>query len=201
MLEAIRRGSEADTLREAEMLLAWYMDTRNSTLTDAQMTLLEILLEGRRIVAEQGKEPGTNFGKELMQATKPEDIRPIFTNAVLQLVRELAANTPKQDSVITKAQEYIRQNFTKDISLEMAAQQVNISPYYFSKLFKEETGTNFSDYLTDLRIQKATSLLKQDPERNIKEISIESGYSNPNYFSRIFKKVTGMTPTELRDSL
>ncbi len=201
MLEAIRRGSEADTLREAEMLLAWYMDTRNSTLTDAQMALLEILLEGRRIVSEQGKEPGMNAGKELMQATKPEDIRSVFTNAVLQLVRELAAGTAKQDSVISKAQEYIRQNFTKDISLEMAAQQVNISPYYFSKLFKEETGTNFSDYLTDLRIQKATSLLKQDPERNIKEISIESGYSNPNYFSRIFKKVTGMTPTELRDSL
>ena len=86
----------------------------------------------------------------------------------------------------------------KDISLDSVAQAVSISPYYFSKLFKEETGTNFSDYLTELRINRAKQLLDEDPDRNIKEISIESGYSNPNYFSRIFKKWTGSTPTERR---
>ena len=201
MLEAIRSGEEAQVLREAEMLLAWYMDERNSTRNDAQMALLEILLEGRRIVTEQGKDPGTHAGKELMQATRSEDIRQIFMNGVLQLAREIAAQDTKQDGVIQVAQEYIRKHFTSDLSLEMAAQQVNISPYYFSKLFKEETGINFSDYLTNLRIQKARELLRQDPDRNIKEISIEAGYSNPNYFSRIFKKCTGMTPTELRDAL
>lgn len=202
MLEVLRRGDEAGTRREAEMLLAWYMDTRNSTEADAQMALLEILLEGCRIASEQGKSVQSQAGKELLQASTPEEMRQIFTTAVLQLVRDIAAQAPKQNSVIQLAKEYIQNNFTSELSLEKTAQQVmNISPYYFSKLFKEETGTNFSDYLTGLRIQKARELLRKDPDRNIKEISIEAGYSNPNYFSRIFKKCTGMTPTELRDIL
>ena len=121
--------------------------------------------------------------------------------AVQQLKQEILIQSGKQNTVISKAQEYMKKYYNKDISLEATAETVNISPYYFSKLFKEETGINFSDYLTELRINRAKELINQDPDRNIKEVSIEAGYSNPNYFSRIFKKWTGMTPTELRDSI
>ena len=75
---------------------------------------------------------------------------------------------------------------------------VDISPYYFSKLFKEDTGVNFIEYLTSVRIQEAKRLLL-DGERSIKDICIEIGYQDPNYFSRIFKKHTGVTPTEFKE--
>ena len=77
---------------------------------------------------------------------------------------------------------------------------MNISPYYFSKLFKEEAGENFIEYLTKVRIAHAKELLR-NPALSIKEICILSGYSDPNYFSRIFKKQEGVTPSEYRDSM
>ena len=77
---------------------------------------------------------------------------------------------------------------------------MDISPYYFSKLFKEETDQTFVEYLTGLRVEKAKEMLIS-PAASIKEICMAVGYSDPNYFSRIFKKVTGRTPTEYRDHI
>lgn len=77
---------------------------------------------------------------------------------------------------------------------------MDISPYYFSKLFKQETGENFIEYLTEVRLRNARELLK-DSGLSIKVICVESGYSDPNYFSRIFKKYEGVTPSEFRERL
>ena len=77
---------------------------------------------------------------------------------------------------------------------------MDISPYYFSKLFKEETGENFIEYLTSLRINKAKELI-QNSSLSMKEICAEVGYADPNYFSRIFKKNVGATPTEYKEGL
>ena len=71
---------------------------------------------------------------------------------------------------------------------------------YFSKLFKEEAGENFIEYLTRIRIAHAKELLK-NPELSIKEICLMSGYSDPNYFSRLFKKQEDVTPSEYRERL
>ena len=93
-----------------------------------------------------------------------------------------------------KAKEYINENFHKDISLDDVSKVVDISPYYFSKLFKQEAGKNFIEYLTEVRLRNARSLLR-NPQYSIKEICVRSGYSDPNYFSRIFKKYEGVTPS------
>ena len=78
------------------------------------------------------------------------------------------------------------------------SRELDISPYYFSKLFKEETGSNFVEYLTGLRMDQAKEMLK-DENLSMKEICAAIGYSDPNYFSRIFKKNVGLTPTEYRE--
>ena len=91
-------------------------------------------------------------------------------------------------------------SYKKDISLDEVSREVDISPYYFSKLFKQETGGNFIEYLTEVRLRNARELLK-DSGLSIKEICAESGYSDPNYFSRIFKKYEGVTPSEFRERL
>lgn len=100
--------------------------------------------------------------------------------------------------LIKQALEYIENNVGKDISLNEISEKLNISSYYFSKLFKEETNEGFVEYLTKRRVEKAKDMLK-DPSKSIKEIGSECGYSDPNYFSRIFKKSTGMTPTEYKE--
>ena len=75
---------------------------------------------------------------------------------------------------------------------------MDISPYYFSKIFKEETGRNFVEYVTDIRIGRARELLLSS-DMSMKEICGEVGYGDPNYFSRIFKKHAGVTPTEYKE--
>ena len=75
---------------------------------------------------------------------------------------------------------------------------MNISPYYFSKLFKEETGGNFIDYVTAIRMEKAKELLSST-DKSMKEICSAVGYQDPNYFSRSFKKNVGVTPTEYKE--
>ena len=84
------------------------------------------------------------------------------------------------------------------ITLDEVSRQVNVSPYYFSKLFKEETGENFIDYLTSMRMDKAKELLMKT-DKSMKEICGQVGYQDPNYFSRAFKKNVGITPTEYKE--
>ena len=105
----------------------------------------------------------------------------------------------KSGSIIEMAKNYIKNNYHKDISLDDVSREVNISPYYFSKLFKETTGENFIEYLTNLRMDKAKELL-ETTECSMKEICVRTGYSDPNYFSRSFKKNVGVTPTVYKEN-
>ena len=84
-----------------------------------------------------------------------------------------------------------------DVSLDSISDILNINSSYFSMLFKKSFGANFVDYLTDLRISAAKELLA-DPFLAAAEIANMVGYESPNYFTRVFKKTTGMTPTEYR---
>lgn len=102
------------------------------------------------------------------------------------------------NDAIEASKAYIEANYTKNITLEDVSREVNISSYYLSRIFKEETGENFIDYLTNLRIEKAKELLSTT-QYSMKEICSMSGYSDPNYFSKTFKKNVGVTPTEYRE--
>lgn len=102
--------------------------------------------------------------------------------------------------MLNLALEYIRKNYNKEITLESISAHVNVSSFYFSKCFKESIGINFIDYLTEFRIEAAKDMLKKG-EFNIKEICFEVGYSDPNYFSRVFKKIEGVSPTEYKSKM
>ena len=104
----------------------------------------------------------------------------------------------RYQSVIVKAREYIDSNFSKaDISLDSTADYVGISPNHLSTVFAQETGGNFIEYLTRLRIDRAKLLLKSTAMKNA-DIAAEIGFSDPQYFSFIFKKNTGFSPREWR---
>jgi two-component system response regulator YesN len=110
-------------------------------------------------------------------------------------------NSYGEKFVLFKAvEQYITDNLKEDINLKDTATKFNLSPYYFSRTFKKVFGYNFSDYLNLIRINKAKKLLKDD-SLSIKEICYLVGYSDPNYFSKVFKKYEGVTPTEYRDKL
>ncbi|WP_027292193.1 MULTISPECIES: response regulator transcription factor [Robinsoniella] len=92
---------------------------------------------------------------------------------------------------------YIRSHYTEDISLQDIAMSMKYSDAYFCKLFKQCFEKNFTAYLSEFRIEKAKRLLR-DVRNNVKEISGQVGYQDSNYFARVFKRITGNTPSEYR---
>jgi len=98
---------------------------------------------------------------------------------------------------IEKAKEYILQNYRNDISTTVISQITGLSTSYFSYLFKRETGTTVTDFINNLRIGLAKNLLRSS-SFSVKEIAAQTGYKDQNYFSRIFKKYTGLSPIQFR---
>ena len=102
--------------------------------------------------------------------------------------------------VITRAKEYIKENQSEDLSLGQVAKAVNTSTFYFCKIFKKVTGINFTDYLSRVRIEKSKNLLL-NPNLRISEIAFEIGFQSLTHFNRVFKRITGQSPTEYRAKL
>ena len=102
--------------------------------------------------------------------------------------------------VITRAKEYIQEHQADDLSLGQVAKAVNTSTFYFCKIFKKTTGLNFTDYVSRVRIEKARNLLL-NPNLRVSEIAYEIGFQSLTHFNRVFKKITGQSPTEYRSQL
>ena len=86
----------------------------------------------------------------------------------------------------------------KEISMQDAARMMNYSDAYFCKLFKQCFDQNFTSYLTAFRINEAKKLL-EDTSASVKDVSLQVGYCDSNYFAKVFKRMTGMIPSEYRD--
>ena len=113
--------------------------------------------------------------------------------ALVTKVRELTGRSEIVDNVIR----YIKNHYKEDINLNVLANEFFLSPAYLSRKFSRTTGVSIMSYLEDYRINVATDLLKGS-ERSISEIADQVGYYDANYFTKIFKKVKGITPKEFR---
>jgi|GEM_PF-3362810 len=108
------------------------------------------------------------------------------------------ANVEANHYLVKKAMDWIQQHYAKDISLLTLGEQLHVNPNYLGRLFKKETGMNFTDYLVRVRMEHAKRLLKQTTLR-IYEIAHEIGYEDNAYFSRLFKALHAVTPNEYRN--
>ncbi len=122
-----------------------------------------------------------------------------FAQKFLMECTQAVTNVKKaeENPIIKKVCSYVDENLSCDISLETAADFAGVSSFYLSKLFKEEKGETFINFISDKRLEKSRQLLEQT-ELSIKEITAEVGYNDQNYFSRIFKNKYGLSPKEYR---
>ena len=107
---------------------------------------------------------------------------------------------PVRNAVIRQVIEYISKNYMKDITLHSVAQHVYMNHIYLSRLIKKETGENFLDILTRIRLQKACEMLG-DPDMKTYEVAEKVGIKDAGYFSQVFRKYFGMTPSEYREKI
>jgi len=195
-LEALL-GNSAEHARFAlERLLEPLRDQPDPAMAD-RYRIISLFCTSYRLLTRRGNlDPAVVFNWFDM-----EDLRTAPNGQALDLAARARFSqllgtierTPRWSPTVAKAIVYVKENFGAQISLEQAAYSVGISPNRLSRLFCEETGNGFSDFLIDYRIERAKELLAS-PGASIKQVSMFCGYADPNYFSRLFKKVTGITP-------
>lgn len=104
----------------------------------------------------------------------------------------------KNWSFVSQAKEFVRENYSNsELTIDMVCSSLNVSAAYFSTVFKKETGKTFIGYLTEYRMERAVDLLIEKNEKTY-IIAQKVGYSDPNYFSYVFKKWFGMSPTKYK---
>lgn len=207
LFQLISKGEWDEVKQLANEIFDWMVGNYYDDKSDIQLKVLEFVIFAEREaffngdIGQYGFHSRKGYMNDVLACPDYASLREWFLHKLEDICRKIATRKEEQsESIVSKAKAYIKQNFSKELTLDEVSRSVNISPYYFSKLFKEESGENFIEYLTHVRIKHAKELLK-DPNLSIKEICVMSGYSDPNYFSRIFKKQEDVTPSEYRERL
>ena len=131
----------------------------------------------------------------LKEGTWP-DIHVLVEDYMVGMI-DLRNRENEQQTYGSMAIRIIDRSYSSDISLQSVARQINVNPSYLSRIFKQEMGMNFVSYLIDIRISQAKALL-ENKQLKVYEVAERVGYHNYSYFSRIFKKVVGVSPEEYR---
>ncbi|GBF10361.1 response regulator [Tepidibacillus sp. HK-1] len=203
LIDSILSGNTTGTLEAFDEIYWWYSTHYKNDIDKIKSKLIELLIVLRRAIPYKIEENNTslqNFLINLLKIDNHQELRINYMNYLKKFIIILEESRANElNGLILEAIQFIHHHYENNITLDDVAKEINMSYHYFSKFFKESTGKNFVDYLTDLRIEKSKELLKTT-SISIKEIGYKVGYSDPNYFSKIFKKSTGLTPTEYREN-
>jgi len=200
MIQKAMSGNLSDTLKILEEIMVWMAVDYKDDLDKIKSRMIEIYIQVKRDLPES-ESFESNFISSLLKINDKSELEYIFAGKIKELVEGLnEVRDAEMSSLISLALDFIKENYNKNISLDDVAKEINMSYHYFSKFFKESTGSKFSDYISELRIEEAKKLLG-NPINNIKDVCYAIGYNDPNYFSKIFRKMTGLTPTEYRQKL
>lgn len=169
---------------------------------------------------------GLEFGEELRQCNKDVDIimitacqdfsyaqqslrigvidyltKPVIEEVLVKILSKYKENPFSQNysSLIQSSLKAIHQKFAEKISLSAIANEVHTNPTYLSRKFHEEVGVSFSEYLIQYRIHVAKRFLIINPNWTISDVAENSGFSSQNYFSTLFRKIEGISPTDFRE--
>ena len=172
----------AITVRALDYLLKPYDEQELMLVLEEAMRLTEARM-GEKAVKEQmaaGTYSGTGSDGRSASVDEGEDFSSIRLSRVAEIIDK-----------------YIHENYMFDISMQDMARMMNYSEAYFCKLFKQCFHKNFTSYLTEFRVAEAKKML-EEPTVNVKEIGKAVGYADSNYFAKVFKRITGQSPTEYR---
>lgn len=204
LFDAVSQGDSQEATKLSILFFQWMMGRASELNGSIRLKALEFVLWAERIAYMQGGMVYRYSIREgyldtLLSFESFQELELWYVRKIQEACRHIEQRRQeKTDNIVDRAKDYIGRHYMGDLSLEEVARELSVSAYYLSKLFKESEGVNYIDYVTGLRIDYAKTQLSRT-EKSIKKICMESGYADPNYFSRIFKKWTGVTPTEYRE--
>jgi len=175
------------------------MTNQKVTLEYAEAVLIELMVimheRSRRTNMQSKHESQTHYLAELLAQNGLGKLQ-YFEKVVTEWFALYAKMQSDTFNALTlSALEQLKKAYTNEISLEQVAGALNVTPQYLSKLFKEDTGFTFKEYLTELRIEESKNLLRLG-EISVKDICFKVGYNDTSYFIRAFKKFEGITPKD-----
>lgn len=210
LLESIKSGNEC-IVRVTTQNIFRYITTNNinisylknfyySTLSSINNIRISVLA----IDADKKHEEGRDIASLLQLIEKCDSA--VELNSLLEDVSiRIAAkvnnfNNRSHKLILRKAIDYIHEHYNEQVTLNEVAENIYVSTFYISRMFKKELGKSFIDYLNDVKIEKAKELLKEIKYKTY-EVADLVGISDPHYFSKLFKKHSGMTPSEYRETI
>lgn len=204
LLQSIAHG-ECERLHQQmeELLGAIFITTNNLQAIKARG--YELLVMISRLVIENGADTEYVLGicdHYITNSAKISDF-PSFCSWIMQIVSDLLDNTfnrnkTKHANIVHRCIQFIGSNYAEHIDLNTLADMVYLSPAYLSRIFKAETGTTINQYLNRVRITKAKELL-HNRQLKLVDISLSVGYEDQSYFTRVFRKIAGISPSEYRN--
>lgn len=200
IIKKIRKGNEKEVFDTVTEIITILHKIHNEDKDFLKIRLIELLSSVTKSCID--KKHVSTYLNDISNLLAIKDYNKLikFSHTFMEkLLDYVKANYNKKSHfIIDRVVEYVNENYNSTISIEEVASRFSLNPFYFSKLFKEYQKNNFVDYLTEVRINKAVELLKEE-SLNIKEIAYEVGYQDPNYFSRVFKKIVGISPKDYRN--
>ncbi|WP_408008081.1 response regulator [Pseudalkalibacillus sp. A8] len=196
LLETIKNGDVTSALQKFEFYLKELSDDTMIDLNRSVSSLNEFFIIATRMINDLGI-PIDRF-IPYDRVSSYQELEEKSTRLLRKIVEKVQTwRMVQAKGRLENAKEYIEKHYSESLTLEMVASHVELSPYYLSKLFKEKKGITFIDFLTHVRIEKAKEYML-DPEISVKEVCFKVGYKDPNYFSRVFKKIVGQSPKQYR---
>ncbi len=205
LLAALRRGDQETARGILNELLGLIFFSHTGDFEYIKFKAIELLVLLSRAAMENSEE---NFSQEetqgrylhsLLEADNMEELTDLLNRMVERFsITIFTFHRVKHASALRKAERYVRNNYTRRLSLSEVAQVAELSPAYFSTLFKQEMGEGFSDYLARLRIEQA-SLLLLKTSLSLPEIASQCGFEDQSWFSKTFKKFMRVSPGKYRE--
>lgn len=194
-----------DTLEEIFRIYILGQKTGRKPAEQLCMYLILIALrEAERYSLDGNQVLGKNYlyYNEISKYETAQDLEIWMKDIYSSVLRAVESRrSSKYKGIVASGIAYAREHFTEALPVAEVADAVFVTPNYFSKLFKEETGENFTEWLNKYRIEMAKQRIEQEPETKIYSIAEETGFSDYKYFAYIFKKYTGFTPTSYRNMI
>lgn len=201
---AVRLGSERE-VRDAAAALAGKIREANPSAGQYSLFLMELVTHLMKMTRRSGvgveEVFGAGFSLPIQKSELPrlEELEDWCAERYLRLRTLIRRRqTDSAGQTVETAKEYIRQHYAEsDLSVEKLCAYLHLSSTYFSTLFKRETGTSFTAYVTTVRMEAAAEAIRGTEEKTYL-IAQRCGYEDPNYFSYVFKRHFGVTPTKYR---
>lgn len=201
---AIRAGDQQNARRLLNELLGFVMFSTGGDLQEMRIRAEELLVVVSRAAISGGADPGPilDLNRTAIQALARTGTPEELTQTLARLTGQYAASVfdtldLKHAKAISRALDYMGQNYMHPIHLDDVAEQAGLSPNYFSNVFRQEMGCSFRHYLNQLRVEHSQVLLLS-PELSILQICNMCGFEDQSYFIKVFRKYTGTTPSRFR---